>query len=89
MAEYTFAATSSTISLGCCVGMTGNVDGDPEEAVNIQDMTYLVAYQFASGQAPPCIDEADVNVDGEVNISDLTYLVAYLFNSGAAPATCP
>ncbi len=89
MAEYSFASTTSTIGLGCCVGMRGNVDGDATDAVNIQDLTYLVEYQFSGGPEPPCLEEADVTADGVVNISDVTYLTGYLFSSGAPPADCP
>ena len=54
------------------------------------DLTFLVAYLFGGGGAPDCIEEADVNGDGNgPNIQDLTHLVAYLFGGGPAPAPCP
>lgn len=75
----------------CCQGIRGNADGDPEDQVNIQDLTYLVAYLFSGGPLPPCPEEA--NVDGDnaeaINVQDLTYLVAYLFSSGPQPPPCP
>jgi len=75
----------------CCLGSRGNANGDVGDVVNIVDMTYLVAYLFSGGVAPPCILEANVNGDsGEtVNIVDMTYLVAYLFSAGPAPVSCP
>jgi uncharacterized protein (TIGR02145 family) len=73
----------------CCLGIRGNVDGDVEELVNIADMTYLIAYLFSGGAAPPCFEEGDVNADGLVNIADMTYLIAYLFSGGPAPEECP
>jgi len=75
----------------CCNGngLRGNVDGDPEDLVNISDMTYLVAFLFSGGAAPPCLEEGDVNADEVINISDMTYLVAYLFSGGPAPEPCP
>lgn len=77
--------------LGCCSGTRGNINGDEQDIVNIADLTYLVAYLFASGPEPPCVEEANVNDDPTetVNIADLTYLVAYLFAGGPAPAACP
>ena len=79
----------------CCVGIRGNVNDDPDEFINISDITYLVGYLFNNppGPAPPCLHEA--NVDGDinekVNISDITYLVAYLFGNppGPSPDSCP
>jgi hypothetical protein len=73
----------------CCQGNRGNVDGDQGDAVNISDVTALVAYLFSGGTEPSCLDEADVNADGTVNIADVTYLVAFLFSGGDAPMPCP
>ncbi len=77
---------------GCCVApIRGNVDGDPGDAVNVSDLTYLVQYLFNSGPQPPCPEEG--NVDGDametIVVSDITYLVEFLFQSGPAPAPCP
>jgi hypothetical protein len=75
---------------GCCIPpIRGNVDYDPLDLINISDMTYLVAFLFSGGAAPPCFPEADVNADMVINISDMTYLVAYLFSGGPAPLPCP
>lgn len=84
----TVAGLITVESSGCCVGDRGNVDGDGEDLVNIVDVTHLAAYLFGDGPAPPCLDEADVAVDGVANIVDLTYLVAYLFGGGPAPGPC-
>lgn len=80
---------------GCCLGSRGNVNNDPEDKVNISDVTYLTAYLFGTpqGPLPSCSDEANVNSDPEnkVNISDVTYLTAYLFGipAGPLPGLCP
>jgi len=73
----------------CCNGdgMRGDVDGTG--AVNVSDLTYLVAYLFQGGSSAPCEDEADVDGTGAINVSDLTYLVAYLFQGGPDPMACP
>ncbi|MEW5995449.1 MAG: hypothetical protein AB1744_13785 [Candidatus Zixiibacteriota bacterium] len=81
----------------CCNGdgMRGNVDGvvGPGGAIDVADLTYLVAYLFQGGSAPPCIEEGNVDgvigPGGPIDVADLTYLVAYLFQGGASPAPCP
>jgi len=75
----------------CCVGIRGNASGDEQEALNISDITYLVAYAFGGGPAPECLEEGNVNGDEEekINISDITYLVAYAFGGGPEPPACP
>ncbi len=78
-----------TGAAGCCIGMRGNVDADPTDNVDIGDIVYLVEYSFASGPAPVCEEEADINGDGAVDIGDLVYIVEYSFASGPLPATCP
>jgi len=75
----------------CCIGIRGNVNGDEQEAINIADITSLVAYCFGGGPAPECLEEGNVNGDEQetINISDITYLVAYCFGGGPAPPVCP
>ncbi len=75
---------------GCCIGLRGNADGDPEDKVNISDLTALIAQLFRGAPPADCPAEADINGEGgEVaNIADVTYMVAYLFRAGPAPAAC-
>lgn len=82
-------AMPQTVSAQCCVGVTGDVDGNGSD--DISDLLFLVDYQFVPGAAaPPCIEEADVDGSGSVDISDLLYLVDYQFVPGApAPVACP
>ncbi len=78
---------------GCCVNR-GNVDGviGPFDPVDVADLTYLVAFLWQGGPAPPCTEEA--NVDGvigsfgPVDVADLTYLVAFLWQGGTPPPPC-
>jgi len=74
----------------CCVGNRGNVDNDPDDLVNVADLTYLVAYLFQGGPEPVCTPEGNVDGDtGEqINVADLTYLVSYLFQGGPLPPPC-
>ena len=77
----------------CCV-VRGNVDGQvgPSGAVDVTDLSYLVAYLFQGGTPPSCEEEG--NVDGitgigePIDVADLTYLVAYLFQGGTVPPAC-
>ena len=77
------------IVASCCVGMRGNTNFDFFDQIDITDLTYLVAWMFGSGAAPPRMLEADVNGDAIQDIADLTYLVAYRFAGGPSPAACP
>jgi hypothetical protein len=73
----------------CCIGYPGNVDGDDEDKLNVQDLTYLVAYAFSDGPVPPCPNEADLNGDGAINIQDITEVVNVLFLGGTISVECP
>ncbi|MCK4460572.1 MAG: hypothetical protein KAW46_02150 [candidate division Zixibacteria bacterium] len=63
----------------CCVGMRGNIDFDPGDAIDISDLVYLVDYMFTGGPEPPCFEEADVTGDGEIDIEDLICIVDGMF----------
>lgn len=84
----------SQCNLDCCQGIRGNSNGDPEDKLNISDVTYLVSYLFGVpiGPPPPCLAEGNSNGDPEdkINISDVTFLVTYLFGvpNGPEPPTC-
>lgn len=79
----------------CCVGITGNLNSDILNKVNVSDISYLVAYLFGipTGPKPECTTSASVNNDaeGKTNVSDLAYLVDYLFGipTGPVPFPCP
>ncbi len=92
IAEYQAVPVAGTISIsgsGCCAGMRGNVDGDPSDAINVADLTYLVDHLFFGGLEPPCFEESDVNGDGSLNVADLTCLVGYLFFGAQCIEPCP
>ena len=80
---------------GGCIGSRGNVDGDPNETVDISDLSYLISHLFLSpaGPPPPCLLEGNVDgdPDGEINVSDVTFLIEYMFGkpNGPAPPACP
>jgi hypothetical protein len=79
---------TGTSWLTCCIGTTGNVDGDPYDIVDISDISVLIDYLFAGGSISDCSEESDADRSGTVDISDLTVLADYLFGSGSLPA-CP
>lgn len=72
----------------CMQPITGNVDYDSLDVIDVVDYVYLYSYQFQDGPAPPSFEEADINSDGEHSIDDLVYLLAYMFQSGPAPYPC-
>lgn len=80
---------------GCCINIRGNANGDPDDKINISDVTFLTAYLFGipTGPAPACQEEGNANGDPDekVNISDVTFLTAYLFGipAGPPPPSCP
>ncbi len=76
----------------CCLGMRGNVDYDPTDFIDINDLTKLIDFLFISFTPPACMEEA--NIDGStdgisVDIQDLTLLIDYLFISYTPPIDCP
>jgi hypothetical protein len=75
---------------GCCVGLTGNVDNDPGDGVDLGDLTALIDFLFISFTPPVCMEEANVDGDpgGGVDLGDLTALIDFLFISFTPPAPC-
>ena len=73
--------------MGCCIGVTGNINGDVDDLLDISDRLYMVDYFFEdpAGPAPVCWEEADVDGSGSVDISDLLYLVDYFFAEPGGP----
>jgi hypothetical protein len=74
----------------CCVGITGNVDMDPANGVDISDLTALIDNLYISLRPLACPEEANCDGDpaGGVDISDLTWLIDYLYISFTAVAHC-
>lgn len=93
--EITLLVVDDSSGLGCCSGIRGNANGDPDDKINISDITYLISYLFGipSGAEPVCRKEGNADGDPEekINISDITYLTSFLFGvpAGPAPPNCP
>lgn len=75
---------------GCCIRpMSGNVDYDALDQIDIADLTFLVDHLFINNPPLPCPDEANVDGSPQIDIADLTTLVDYLFGSEQPPTDCP
>lgn len=72
----------------CCLALTGNVDGNSGDIVDISDLSAMVDYLFFGGAISGCPNENDVDTSGAIDISDLTLLVDFLF-FGASLPSCP
>lgn len=78
----------TTFTIPCCKGIRGNADNDPNDIIDIDDLVFLIDYQFHSGPAPDCFEEGDVDGNGVHEVSDVTYMQAYQFQNGPAPVDC-
>ncbi len=83
------ASGNCTIVGPCCSGITGNVDCDLNESVDIADLTVLVDHLFISFGNLCCPDEGNVDTAPGVDIADLTLLVDHLFISFTPLPSCP
>lgn len=70
--------------VSCCRGMRGNLDNDPEDLVDIGDLTYLVGclFDLMFDCQMFCFEEWDTNGDGGIDISDMQSVIEYLFFGG-------
>jgi hypothetical protein len=84
--------TGCLLPCECCIGLTGNVDGDLDDQVDVGDLTELITYLYIPpNQEPACFEEANIDgdSDGVVDIADLTALVSYLYvPPSPEPAPC-
>ena len=75
---------------GCCVGLTGNVDCNGGDGVDIADLSALIDFLYISFTPLCCPGEA--NIDGDpaagIDIADLSALIDYLYISFTPPASC-
>lgn len=88
--DYTpdvFSGIVSVAPVPPCCDTPG--DANNSGAVNIADVTFLIARIFAGGPAPPCLQEGDANGSGSVNIADVTFLIARIFAGGPPPVCGP
>ncbi len=63
--------------------VAGDVENNGE--VNLLDVTYLIAYLYRGGPAPPIPNQADADADCDINLLDMTYIINYLYKDGPDP----
>lgn len=68
------------ISSGCCAGVTGNVDCDAQNVVDISDLTRMIDYLYVSFAPLCCTSEANVDGLDGIDNSDLTALIQNLYS---------
>jgi hypothetical protein len=75
---------------GCCIGLAGNTDCDPDDIVDIGDLTRLIDYLYISNDPLCCYEEGNADGDpgGVVDIGDLTDMIDYLYISNDPPKPC-
>lgn len=67
-------------AVGCCLGVTGNLDGDPGDLTDGSDLQALVDYIFFNDDyLGDCFDENDANKDDVIDGGDLQLLVDIIF----------
>ena len=93
--DYVPTLRPGQISLGCCEGTVGDVNGLGGNEPSISDIGAIVEFLFISGTPPGCMAEADVNQSGgpdpgptAVTVADIGTLVDYLFITGTPLRTC-
>jgi len=73
---------------GCCVGLTGNIDCDSLDQVDIADIQALIDHLFLSLAPLCCVGEAEIEANGEIDITDLQILIDNQFLSLAPLPPC-
>ncbi|MFH1892711.1 MAG: right-handed parallel beta-helix repeat-containing protein [Candidatus Zixiibacteriota bacterium] len=72
------------VTVGCMCG-----DTDASEAVDIDDVVYLIDYIFSGGPAPEPVPAGDPDCSGEDDIDDVVFIINYIFAGGDEPcAAC-
>ena len=63
--------------------MCGNVNGDPDDIINLQDVTYLIGAIYLGGPKPdpPCVGNINCDPDQVLNLQDVTSLIDHIYLS--------
>ena len=85
-----FVGTSVEID-ECCQETVSNINADPDQVINLTDVTLMTNDLFRTFEPFPCPKSANVNVDpgGLINLTDLTLLINHLFNTFEPLPACP
>lgn len=75
----------------CCVGSTGNADGDQDDLVDVRDLVALINALFITFEPLDCPEEAnaDGDVEGLIDVRDLVALINALFITFEPLPACP
>lgn len=86
LGTYVPVAHNGMIKSGCCVGITGDANGDGSMEPTIGDITALIDHLFITEAELGCYLEADVNQSGgatatasDITISDVSMAIDHLF----------
>ncbi|MFZ5979280.1 MAG: S8 family serine peptidase [Candidatus Zixiibacteriota bacterium] len=75
--------------VGCCDGLTGNIDCSAEDTPDLDDILRLIDYLYLSAEPLCCLEAADCNGSyGEPDITDITRLIDHLYLSHSVLAPC-
>ena len=82
--------TVVTLSANCCIDLTGNIDCDPANQIDIADLTALIDNLYISLDPLCCPAAANIDGDAEggVDISDLSGLIDFLYISLIPTTAC-
>src|SRR5262245_181999 len=85
-AFFCFAIVSAAVStpLDAVDFIRGDANSDGK--VSVGDAYYITSYVFRGGDAPECLESADVNPDGTINLSDAARLLLFLVLDREPPA---
>ena len=72
----------------CCLGVSGNVDCDLTQGVDISDLSALIDYLYITFTPLCCPQEANCDGQPGVDIADLSALIDYLYISFTPTAVC-
>lgn len=73
---YGGSITVSTFIRGDCTG---------DEQIDVEDLVYLIDYQFRSGPATDPVEVMDIDGSGVLDIEDVVYMVDFQFRDGPPP----
>ncbi len=62
-------------------------DADGSDAVDIDDVVYLIDYIFTGGPAQITEEAGDANCSEDIDIDDAVYLIAFIFSGGPEPCS--
>jgi len=73
----------------CCIGTTGNVNFDPDDKVDIADLSRLIDVLFISFFPLYCVAEGNIDGKGGTDIADITFLIDHLYFNFQPLPQCP